>query len=768
MQEASWKATACILCSRNCGIQVEARDGRLAAIRGDRAHPLSEGYLCQKAGRLDYYQNHADRLSQPLRRRANGSFEAIDWDTAIREIAARLLAIRDTHGGRALAYYGGGGQGNHLGGVYGRGLVEAMRTRYHYSSLAQEKTGDFWVNGRLFGRQTCHLAEGVETADLVVLIGTNPWQSHGIRNARTTLQELARDPARRLVVIDPRRTEAAERADLHLQVRPGTDAFLLAAVLAILVREGLQNRAFLEERTLGFEAVRTALEEVPVERYVARAGVALEDAKRLARWLGEAPSAAVRVDLGLQQSLHSTLNSYLEKLLFLVPGHFGRPGCNTLHSFLMPLIGHSDEPSPGGSSWQAVATGAREIAKLFPPNVLPEEILSSRPDRIRGVVVDSANPLLSGADTHAYREAFARLELLVAIDVAMSETAAAAHYVLPAASQFEKWEMTFFTLEFPAQAAHLRRPIFPRLPGTLTEPEIYWRLLTQMGELPREGFPWLRWIARIDRRFPRWRLFPAALKATLALRPGLSRYLQFLLYDTLGATLPEGAAAAAPLWGSAHAYVAKHREAVLRAGVAGPGDDPGEALFDRLLGAESGTFISRHEYEDVWAMIRHSDRRIHLDIPEMLAELRALAAEPEPTGAGDYPLLLVAGERRSYNATQVIRNPEWRKSDPDGALRIHPADAASLGLADGAPALCESPRGAIEVRVAVTDTVRPGVVTLPLGYGSEYPDAHGQRRSTGPALNLLTDAAHRDPLTATPYHKHVRVRLLRRPSPVAV
>lgn len=150
-------------------------------------------------------------------------------------------------------------------------------------------------------------------------------------------------------------------ADLHLQVRPGTDAFLLAAILAVLVREGSEDRAFLDQRTTGF--------------------------------------AAVRVDLGLQQSLHSTLNSYLEKLLFLLPGHSGRPGCNCLHTGLLPMVGHSEESEPAGSGWRTAATGLAEIGKLFPPNVLPAEIESDRSDRIRGLVVDRANPVVSSADT---------------------------------------------------------------------------------------------------------------------------------------------------------------------------------------------------------------------------------------------------------------------------------------------------------------------------------------------------------------------------------
>lgn len=756
--EATWRKTACILCSRNCGLEVQLAGGHLTRVRGDRAHPLSRGYVCQKATRLDFYQNHADRLSTPLCRRPDGSFEEVSWEVAIAGVAAALRAIRDAHGGRALAYYGGGGQGNHLGGIYGRGLVAAMRTRYHYSALTQEKTGDFWVNGRLFGRQTCHVTEAVEDAAVVVLIGTNPWQAHGIRNARETLKAIARDGARTLVVIDPNRSEAAAMADLHVRVRPGTDAFLLAAVLATMAREGWEDRAFVAERTTGFAALRDALLAVPVSEFAARAGVAVEEVVSVARLVAHAPSAAVRVDLGLQQSLHSTLNSYLEKLLFLLPGHFGRPGCNCLHTALLPLAGHSGAVEPEGRGWRTVATGIAEIGKLFPPNVLPAEIDTNRPDRIRGLVVDSANPAVTSADTQACRAALARLELLVVVDVAFSETARMAHWVLPACSQLEKWEMAFFNMEFPTQVAHLRAPLLPPPPGTLPEPEIYRRLLVALGELPARGFPALRAVARFDRRVPRARLFPAALAATLRLRPRLAPYVAFVLRDTLGATLG-GAAAAAPLWAATQMYARKHGEAVRRTGLAGDGAALGEALLARILASPGGALLSTHRHDEMWRLVRHDDGRVHLAVPEMLAALSALRDEPPPAADAAFPLVLIAGERRSWNANQVMRDPAWRRGDPDGALRIHPDDASRYGLTAGGLAVCESSRGAITVRVEPSDDVLPGVVTLPHGYGMEVADAGGHRRTVGPLVNWLTDAAHRDPLTATPYHKHVRVRV---------
>ncbi len=748
--------TACILCSRNCGITIEVDEatGRLGRIEGDELHPVSKGYLCQKAARLAHYQDHDDRLEHPLRRKPDGSFVRVSWDEALRDIAARLVAIRERHGGRAFAFYGGGGQGNHLGGAYSRQLGKAMRSRFVYSALAQEKTGDFWVNGRLFGDQRCHLTEDVEHAEFVLFIGTNPFQAHGIPNARDTLRDLSKSATRTMVVVDPRKTETARLADVHLQVRPGTDAFLMAAMLGLIVREGLHDRAFLAERCTGFETLEQELRTLPVEDYVRRADVPLADVERVARAFARARTACVRIDLGLQQSLHSTLNSYLEKLLFLVTGHFGRAGCNNFHTSFMPILGNTDERL--GKHPRTAHHQMFPIAGLYPPNILPDEIEHPGEDRLRAMVVDSANPALTGADSAGYARAFAKLELLVVVDVAMSETARLAHYVLPAASQFEKWEATGFNLEFPDQAFQLRHPLLPRRGESLPEAEIYTRLLEEMGELPRR-FPVLELLARHEPAATGHLGAIAALGAALATRPRWAPYAASILYRTLGPALStsrarpglEPPAAAVPLLALALAYAARYPTEVRRAGHRGNRLTLGSALFRNILDTPQGTLISRHDFADAWSFIAHQDGRIHLDIAEMRSALQALRSEPLPDAAR--PLVLLAGERRSYNANQIFRDPAWRRVDRDGALRMHPDDARALGLVDGGRALCSTDGGELAVTIELDDALRPGMVTLPHGYGQRYRGGAPH----GPELNRLTVRAHCDPLARTPFHKHV-------------
>ncbi len=228
-------------------------------MRGDKAHPGSLGYTCEKGLRIDHYQSDPQRLTSPLRRRPDGTFEEIDWDTAIAEVAARFRDVIAEHGGDKILYYGGGGQGNHLGGGYGG--VDARRrsaSATHSNALAQEKTGEFWVDGQLFGRSRCHTTGDYEHAQVAVFWGKNPWQSHGFPQARRILKEIANDPTRTLIVVDPRRTESADLADIHLRPRPGGDADLLAALLAVLVEERLLADRWLAEHANGLDEVARA------------------------------------------------------------------------------------------------------------------------------------------------------------------------------------------------------------------------------------------------------------------------------------------------------------------------------------------------------------------------------------------------------------------------------------------------------------------------------------------------------------------------------
>ncbi|MEZ4401144.1 MAG: molybdopterin-dependent oxidoreductase [Kofleriaceae bacterium] len=743
----AWRPTACILCECNCGLEVElGGDGgdHLVRLRGDKRHPSSQGYACEKPHRLDHYQHGRDRLTSPLRRRADGTFEEIDWDTAIREVAARLAAVRDAHGGDTIFYYGGGGQGNHLPGAYATATRRALGSRHRSSALAQEKTGEFWVSHQVMGGAT---RADFEHADVGLFLGKNPWHSHGIPRARVTLKALACDPARTLIVVDPRRTESAAMADLHLQVRPGTDAWLLVAILGVLVEDGLVDATFVEAHVAAgeFAQVVAALAAHPIAAACARCGVDEALVRRAAHAIGRAQAFASFEDLGVQMNRHSTLVSYLHRLLIVATGSLGKPGTHFFPTALVDIAnGDAKRTSP--------VVGARLVGGLVPCNVIADEILTDHPARYRAMLVEAANPAHSLADSPRMREALAALDTLVVIDTAMSETARLAHYVLPASSQFEKAEATFFNFEFPANVFHLRRRLLPPRAGTLPEAEIHARLVEALGAITEDDLAPLRAAAAVGRE-----AYLMALASRVVPDPRLSGQAPVLLYRTL--PLPEDSREGAVLLGLALKLALARGPSLARAGFTGTPFQAASALFDAMVASTSGVVFARDEWADVLPRIATPDRKLHVALPELLAELATLATAPVETDPA-FPLVLAAGERRSFTANTIIRDPAWRKKDAGGALRVSPDDASALGLVTGAHARLSTRRGTAVVEVEVSEAMPPGFLALPNGLGLGYPAAGGDA-ITGVALNELTSTEDRDPFVGTPWHKHVPARLER-------
>ena len=749
---SEWKSTACILCECNCGIEVQlgGADGRrFVRVRGDDAHPSSKGYACEKASRIDYYQNGPHRLTSPMRRRADGTFEEIDWDTAIREVAQRFAAVRDAHGGESIFYYGGGGQGNHLPGAYGRSTRAVLGSRHQASALSQEKTGEFWVAHRMLGG---YARGDFEHCEVGLFLGKNPWFSHSIPRARVVLREISRDPARALIVIDPRLTETAELADIHLRVRPGADAFLLSAMVAVIVQEGLVAQDWLAMHADGMAEVLPHFATLPVAAYCDKSGVDEALVRSAARRIAGATSVASFEDLGVQMNRHSTLVSYLHKLLMLLTGNFGKKGALYRPTAFVPLAGGGD--GGAGAERRSPVTGARIIGGLTPCNAIPDEILTDHAKRFRAMLVESGNPAHSLADSARMREALAALDLVVVIDVTMTETARLAHYVLPVASQFEKAEATFFNFEFPENYFHLRRALLEPQSGLFSEAELHARLVEALGALPHEAIAALRAAWQQGRGEFRAKFFEIT-----SANPRLMGVAPVMLYRAIGDLLPQGFAEAAGVWGLCQVAAQRQPASLRRAGFEGDPPDAGDALFDALLTRKSAVVFSVDEWDESFRRVQTHNRRIQLAIPELFDELDALRDEPAPGPTPGFPLILSAGERRSFTANTIIRNPEWRRKDRGGALRMNPDDAQRAGIADGGLARISTRVGSAQVVVEISDRMLSGHVSLPNGQGLDFPDAGGAQVLTGVAPNELTSGADRDWFAGTPWHKHTPARV---------
>jgi anaerobic selenocysteine-containing dehydrogenase len=742
-----WHKTACVLCSCNCGVEVRLDGRTITRVKGNKSHVGSKGYTCEKALRIDHYQNGIDRLTSPLRRRDDGSYEEVDWETAIQEVAARLAEVRDADGGDKILYYGGGGQGNHLGGAYGSATRRALGITRRSNALAQEKTGEAWVDGRMVGT---HTTPDFHHAEVGLFLGKNPWHSHGIPEARRTLKAMSADAARSLIVIDPRRTETAALADYFLQVIPGTDAFCVAALAAVIVQDGLTDAKWLADNTVGGDAVAAALTDVPIADYASRCGIDENLLRATATRIAEADSFTILEDLGIEMGPSSTLVSYLQKLLWALTGNFAKQGAVNTHSSFVPLFSYG----AAGNEPRDPVTNSAIISGLMQCNEIAESVLTDHPERLRAMFIESANPVHSLADSPAFRQAMRALDFSVVIDVAFTETAREADYVLPASSQYEKVETTFFSMEFPENVLYVRPPLLEPLDGTLPEPEIHARLIRELGVYTDDDIEPLRAAAADSRD-----AWATALAEAGAARPELAGVAPVIMYETLGPTLPAGTAGAAPLWFSAQQCAMRYPDAVRAAGFEGDGQQLGDALFNAILAGDDGVVFTSHDYDDAWDLVRTPDQKIHLDIPELLGELAALDERPSTYATGDYPFILAAGERRSFTANTIVRDPSWRKIDADGSLRMNPTDAAELGVDDGSRVRIVTKVGAAEAVVEKTDTLQRRHITLPNGMGLDYPGEENEAKATGVSPNELTDQAWRDHIAGTPWHKHVPARV---------
>lgn len=751
--------TICVLCSHNCGIRVDVKDGRITEIRGDETNPITKGYLCNKAFSIQHYVEHGDRVPYPMRRLADGAFEEIDWDTAIGEIGAKLDAIRRAHSARTIALVGIGGQGNHMDAPYALGFLRGIGSRRWFNAFAQEKTQHNLLDQWMFDASpTLFLHADTANARYVLVLGTNPKISNRGHNATDTFKMLADDPSRTVVVADPRETETTRTASRHLRVRPGTDAYLLLGMTAVILRDGLADDAFLAAHVLGLDALRAELAAVDPAVMAARAGLELAALEETARGFATAESAAIFFDLGVEQAPFSTLIAYLIRVLLTVTGNIGQVGGDVfLETFLPPVV----DPDKVRPPDRALASGIQSIrslgnASMMSPTLVPEEVLVDHPDCIRAVIVEGSNPILSYSDAAKWREAREKLDLLVVIDPAMTETARLADYVLPVPTGYEKWEIATFPRGAPEVFVQVRPPVVPMRIAALTEPEIYVRLAEAMnlfGAPPPELFELAQHAQTPEGAMA---YFAAAQAAATA---GENQII-FWTYRTLGPLLPSPSLAA--VWLLSHLNGLFRPESVVRTlGPEWAGKMPfelGTEIFRRIVAHPEGVEVARQRMETNLAdHIGFPDGKIRLTPEPIVPEIRRAIAT-EPTVDPAFPLVMAAGLRTRWTANTIQRDPAWRKGKgPHCALNLSPTDATTLGIRDGDAVSVSTRRGSVTLPAHVDTKLMTGHVWMPNGFGMISSDG----MVNGVNQNELTDIADRDPFTGIPHHRYVRCRVER-------
>ncbi len=405
----------CSACHVACGLIVDVVDGRPGKIHGNKDNPVYHGYSCIKGRQLAAYAASPERLLQSMHRQPGGGYAAIDSARAAREIALQLRQIIDAHGPRAVAIYvGTHGYNNFPSHAYAEAILQAIGSPMLFNAVSIDQPGKaiaFALHGPWLAG-----TPGMDTWESLLLIGTNPivTMNGGLGANPARWLHAARQRGLKLVVVDPRKTEVAAQADVHLAIRPGEDAAVLAGIARIIIAENLFDQDFVQANTTGFAALRDAVHGFTPEYVAARADISAES---------------------LMQAPHGNVTEYFVKVLTSLKGFWrragepiGNPGVMVNR---MPPLAASPGPLPvKGYGHKMRIRGLEESPAGLPTATLAEEMLMPGEGQVKALLVLGGNPAAAWPDQQKTVAALQSLDLLVSFDPVMSATARLAHYVI--------------------------------------------------------------------------------------------------------------------------------------------------------------------------------------------------------------------------------------------------------------------------------------------------------------------------------------------------
>lgn len=687
-----------------CGLAVTVEGGRVTSIEGDREDVFSRGHICPKGPAMRELLEDPDRVRRPLRRTASGAFEEVSWDSAISEAAERIAAVQKAHGKDAAAlYYGNPAAHDHGTTLMSVVFGAVLDTRNKFDSNSADANPRLFACDRLFGDMTSIPVPDVDRTDHFLILGANPLASGGsimsLGDVRGRIKGI-RQRGGTLVVVDPRRTETAQAASLHVPIRPGTDAALVLGMLHVLFARGFVDEIAVGKIATGLADLRAAVTPFPPQRVAKNTGIDAATITQLAVDFGSAKRAVAYSRVGVCHGPFGATASWLVEALNVVTGNFDRPGGSM---FTTPAI----ELAPiarrlgvsGAGRFRSRVRGLPEVGGTLPCATLADEIETPGTGQIRALVTLAGNPVSSVPNGERLGRALAGLDFMVSIDIYVNETTRHASLILPPRPALARGHYDLLL-----NVLAVRNTAKWSDPVVLPEPD-----------------------SKDD-----WEILQALAKGIARARGGLSKV----------------AAAALDRFGSLSSE--QVIDLLLRLGPYG----------DKLIPFRDGLGLAKLRKEvhgvDLGPLVPMRVRRVmkpeakvDLCAPDILADLRRVDAEIERAAPGG---LVLIGRRHVRSNNSWMHNcPSLVKGPDRTALLVHPSDAASRGLSDGGAARVKSRVGEVTVKVKVTDEVMPGVVSLPHGFGQGVTkDTLRVAGAVGaPGMNLLTDDAVVEPLTGS-------------------
>ena len=716
----------CPLCEACCGLEIKTQGAQVISIRGADQDVFSRGYICPKGVSLKDLHEDPDRLRTPLIKR-DGAFVEASWDEAFAEIERRLLPVLKTHGPDAIGLVVGNPSAHKISLLsYFPRLVRAIGSRNVFSASTLDQMPKQLSSGLLFGHWLSIPVPDIERCDYLLMLGANPMVSNGslwtVPDYRGKAKAM-RERGGKIVVIDPRRSETAAHADLHLPIKPGGDVFLLLGLVHTLLDEALVNLGRLAEHVNGLDDVRAAVLPFRPERMTAGCGIAAATIRQLARDLAAAPHAAVYGRIGTCTQRFGTLNSWLVDVLNVLTGNLDAPGgvmfpkaaafaANTLGK---PCIGKGITTGRKRSR----VSGAPEVFGELPITVMAEEIETAGEGQIKALISMAANPVLSAPNGPRIGRALDSLDFMLSLDIYLNETSRHADVILPGLSPLEDlhFDIAFPQLSF-RNHARFSGPVFDKAAG---HPEEWETILRLAALVEGKGL---------------------AVTAQALDDAAIAADVQRFAGDNAAAVL----AALGDLRGPERLI-----DLALRNG------PYGEGFGDRVGARPEGLTLAKVKAADggidlgalqprIPEVLRTPSGRIELAPALLLADLAHVEAALANPASG----MLLIGRRDVRSGNSWMHNlPLLAKGPARCTLLINPLDAARLGLAEGAIARLEAGGSELLAPVHLTPDLMPGVVSLPHGWGHDLPGTQLRLAAQRPGVNMnaLLDDSLRDPLS---------------------
>lgn len=472
---------ACNLCEAICGLEIKYVGNQVISIAGDKDDPFSRGHICPKAVALKDIYEDPNRLRQPVRRTEKG-WETISWQEAFDEVAAKLKAIQGQHGTNAVAMYAGN-PSVHNSGTFlaGTGLMRALKTKNIFSATSTDQLPHHFAAWQMFGHPFLLPIPDIDHTDYWLIMGGNPIASNGslmtvpdVANRLKAIQQRGG----KVVVIDPRFTETAAKADEHHFIRPATDVFLLLAMLHVVFGEGLDKSP---DEVTGLETLKEIVAEFSPEKVENQTGMKADTIRHIVHEFTKAKSAVAYGRIGLSTQAFGGACQWLLNAFNIVTGNMDKVGGAMFTQPAMDILSNSKGLYDKYNRYQSRVRGLPEFMGELPVSALAEEILTEGEGQIKALITSCGNPILSTPNGRQLDTAFEKLEFMVSVDIYINETTRHAHLILPPATGLEvsHYDLTFNALAV-RNVTRFSEPLFPKSNEAKYDWEIFQELTARL------------------------------------------------------------------------------------------------------------------------------------------------------------------------------------------------------------------------------------------------------------------------------------------------